>query len=280
VISVVIPAHDEENVIGRCLAGLLRGIERPDELDVVVVCNGCRDGTAAVAARFGPPVRVVETPVASKPAALDRGDAAAVGFPRFYLDADAELSGTALLEVAARLQAGDVLAAAPRLEVELDGRPWPIRAYYRVWSQLPYMGQDLIGSGVYALSEAGRRRFDRFPAIIADDLFVRNLFAPGERVSLDTCSFTVRPPRTLSALVRSKSRARAGDLQYRRLYGSGTGSRPGTARALCRLARQPGTWPGLGVYVAVSAATWARAAGKVRRGDLGSWDRDETARRS
>ena len=43
-VSVVIPAHNEETVIGRCLAALFAGAGE-GELDVVVVCNGCRDGT-------------------------------------------------------------------------------------------------------------------------------------------------------------------------------------------------------------------------------------------
>ena len=277
-ISVVIPARDEENVIGRCLATLLDGVDDRGQLDIVVVCNGCTDRTADVAAAFGPPVRILETPVPSKPEALNRGDAAAKGFPRFYVDADVELSGKALLEVAAVLEGGHALAAAPRLTVDLEDRAWRIRAYYQVWCQLRYVGDDLIGSGVYAVSETGRRRFDRFPDIIADDLFVRNLFDPGERVSLSSCSFTVRPPRTLSALVRNKSRARAGDMQYHRLYGNGADCRSDTSPALRRLALRPVLWPDLAVYVAVSAATRARAVWKVRRGDLAEWERDDTAR--
>nr|BFE85750.1 hypothetical protein GCM10020093_083510 [Planobispora longispora] len=47
--SVVIPAHNEEGVLRRCLDGLLAGTE-PGELDVVVVANACTDRTADVAA--------------------------------------------------------------------------------------------------------------------------------------------------------------------------------------------------------------------------------------
>ncbi len=57
--SVVIPAHDEAAVIGRCLDALFTGFE-PGELDVVVVCNGCTDDTASAARASGHPVRVVE----------------------------------------------------------------------------------------------------------------------------------------------------------------------------------------------------------------------------
>lgn len=43
-------------------------------------------------------------------------------------------------------------------------------------ARLPTVEDALIGSGVYAMTGAGRARFDRFPEVIADDLFARNLF--------------------------------------------------------------------------------------------------------
>ena len=64
-ISVVIPAHNEEVVLGRGLDGVLSGALL-GEIDVVVVCNGCSDGTADVARSYGDRVRVIETPIPSK----------------------------------------------------------------------------------------------------------------------------------------------------------------------------------------------------------------------
>ena len=46
--SVVIPAHNERRVIGRCLRALREGAA-PGELDVIVVANACTDDTAAIA---------------------------------------------------------------------------------------------------------------------------------------------------------------------------------------------------------------------------------------
>ena len=80
-------------VIGRCLSAL-QNQEGVDHLDVVVVANGCSDDTAAVAERAG--VTVIVLPEPGKSAALVVGDAAAVGFPRVYLDADIELPVAAL----------------------------------------------------------------------------------------------------------------------------------------------------------------------------------------
>src|SRR4029453_14822082 len=84
--SIVIAAHNEAGVIGRCLDALLAEAA-PGEFDGTVVAHGCPDAPPAVAAAR-PGVRVVELATAGKAAALNEGDAVAVGFPRVYLDAD------------------------------------------------------------------------------------------------------------------------------------------------------------------------------------------------
>ena len=43
--SIVIPAWNEADAIGRTLVGLFAGLD-VSEIDVVVACNGCTDGTA------------------------------------------------------------------------------------------------------------------------------------------------------------------------------------------------------------------------------------------
>ena len=88
--SVIIPAHNEEQSIGRLL-GKLTDEMAPGEFDMVVVCNGCTDRTASVAARFAPLVRVVEIARPSKHEAMREGDRASCTFPRVYVDADVEL---------------------------------------------------------------------------------------------------------------------------------------------------------------------------------------------
>lgn len=46
---VVVPAHDEEERIGRCLRALTTQVEvRPEEYEVIVVLDACEDGTARV----------------------------------------------------------------------------------------------------------------------------------------------------------------------------------------------------------------------------------------
>ena len=75
---------------------------------------------------------------------------------------------------------------------------------------LPYVREGMIGVGVYAVSEDGRRRFEAFPDVIADDGYVRMLFGPSERVSRRDAPVRVYAPKRLSDLVRIKTRSRLG----------------------------------------------------------------------
>lgn len=277
-ISVIIPAHNESAVIGRSLGALLEGA-RAGEMEVIVVCNGCGDDTAERARRAGEGVRVIETPVASKTHALNLGDAAASGFPRFYADADVLLTADAVRCIARRLEEGPALAAAPSIRLNLDGASWAVRAFYDVDSRLPSHREGIGGSGVYALTAAGRARFQRFPAITADDAFVRRQFTPAERVTVAEASSLVSPPRTLWGLVKIKSRSHLGNYEMAAGYpelSKNTGE--GNGRALLRLALRPGMWPRLAVYALVKSLARLRAYRKHRAGVRGPWERDDTSR--
>jgi glycosyltransferase involved in cell wall biosynthesis len=271
VVSVIVPAHQEAAVIGRCLSALAG--DGGAGLDVVVVANGCTDGTAAVARAALPSARVFELAEASKVAALERGDAAARGDVRVYVDADVEVGAAALHAVAAALRAGTgVLCAAPRIAVAWRDAPWFVRAFYRTFLALPYAGDDLVGNGVYALSAEGRRRFGSFPDITADDLFVRNLFTGEERATVAGAEFVVHPPRTLRGLLAMRQRAYRGNREYRERFTS----RADGTRDLPRLARLAARRPvDVTVYLAVNVA--ARVQLRLRRTAV-RWERDDSAR--
>jgi glycosyltransferase involved in cell wall biosynthesis len=272
VTSVVIAAHNEAAVIGRCLDALLT--DDPGQLDVTVVANGCADRTAEVA-RARADVRVIELAVASKPAALNAGDAAATGFPRIYLDADIVLSGADLHRLAAAVTMdGSVLAAMPRRRLLLTGRPLLVRAYYAVHARLPVFATGLFGRGAIAVSAAGRSRFGEFPDVIADDLFLDSQFADAEKHEVPEVSAAVETPLRTRDLVRRLARVRAGNAALR---ASRSGVRSASRLAWLRavVLRRPWLAPAAVCYVAitVTAALLAR-----QRSRAASWGRDESSR--
>ena len=278
-IAVVIPAHNEARVIGRCLEALTSGTD-PSHLDIVVVCNGCDDDTADQARAVAGPIRVIETPIASKAHALNAGDTTVTGFPRFYVDADVVITGEAIRLIASRLQ-GKILAASPTMDLDLSRSSWPVRAYYRIWTRLPYVREGMMGVGVYAVSEEGRRRFDAFPDVISDDGYVRMLFGPTERTRVDRATVRVTAPVRFGDLLRIKTRSRLGLYQLHARY-SEIASREQDSKsysgALGTVLFRPWLWPHAGVYLAVQLATRRRAQRQFASVDSYVWERDTSSR--
>jgi glycosyltransferase involved in cell wall biosynthesis len=277
-ISVIIPAHNESSVIARTLKAMTDGA-MPGELDLIVVCNGCTDDTADIARRFGPPVRVIETSIAGKSDALNLGDKAAHGFPRIYADADVVITSETIRTLARRLERGDVLAVAPTPTFDLAGCSWPVRACYDIRALLPSAREGIGGSGVYALSEAGRGRFREFPKLTADDGYIRIQFQPEERETLGSANSTVFPPRTIKHLIVTKTRAHYGSFELGLRFPGLWQSRRGESnnQSFIRLFKKPGLWPKLAVYCVVTVIAKYRAQ-KQLRGAAPVWERDKTSR--
>jgi glycosyltransferase involved in cell wall biosynthesis len=83
-ISVIIPALNEEARIGTAIEALLTQTQPPAE--IIVVDNGCTDGTSAAASRF--PVKVVREERKGTMWACERGRRAASGDIIVRMDAD------------------------------------------------------------------------------------------------------------------------------------------------------------------------------------------------
>jgi glycosyltransferase involved in cell wall biosynthesis len=276
-ISVIIPAHNEGSVIARTLTAMIGGAEAR-EFDIVVVCNGCTDDTANVARRFTRFVRVIETEVASKTHALNLGDQAALGFPRIYADADVVITPDAIRSLAQRLEGGDVLAVAPTANVDLFGCSWAVRAYYDVRSHLPSAQEGIGGSGVYAMSAAGRSRFLEFPSLTADDGYVRIQFTEEERVTLHSVFSTVFPPRRIEQLITTKTRSHFGSVELAARFPERWKHRgESNFNPLLRLCVYPELWAKLAIYCFVTVVAKRRARKRFRVGAAG-WERDKTSR--
>jgi GT2 family glycosyltransferase len=111
VLSVIVPTRDTRELALACLAALAAA-EEAGEIEVLVVDDASRDGTAGAVAAAFPAARVLELPAAvGFTAAANRGLAAARGDILLLLNSDTEIArdGLAALRRA--------LAAAPRLGV-------------------------------------------------------------------------------------------------------------------------------------------------------------------
>jgi hypothetical protein len=278
VASVVIPAHNEAASIGRCLRAIRAGTSA-DALDVVVVCNGCTDETAAVARRADPRARVIEIARPSKSEAVRAGNAATDVFPRVHLDADVEITGTAILELIRPVTDERVLATAPvRVLPRAGCSPW-VRWYYDVWEVLPQVEAGLFARGVVVLSAEGQARVDRLaPEMMNDDLGMSDSFSPAERRVVPGAVAVVRPARTVRDLVRRRTRVATGNVQAARMGVRRTTSRTGVRTLVGLASRDPRLVARLPVFLGVYAAAALGARRAVRKGDFQTWQRDESSR--
>jgi hypothetical protein len=274
--SVVIPAHDEAAVIERGLDALCSGFA-PGELEVVVVCNGCTDDTAARARRSPYPVQVLELDEASKPAALRAGDAAVRAFPRIYLDADMVLPSAAARAVIERLADGSLPAARPAVRFDTTGASRVVRRYFAARTRTPSVTSALWGPGVYAVSAEGRARFDEYPDVVADDLFAADQFGPDEYEIVDTEPATFFAPRSTRDLVNVLRRWSRGASELRE---GETSSAPTWRTTLRELSRQPATSPSAALDAAVYVLL--ALAGRItwQLGAPARWERDDSSRTS
>jgi glycosyltransferase involved in cell wall biosynthesis len=271
VVSIVVPAHNEEAVLAGNLARLLDGTA-PGEFDVIVVPNACTDRTAEVAKEFD--VRVVETPVPGKPNAIRIGDELCRTFPRVYLDADVQLRATSVRALVAAAARPGVLACAPVPELDLDGVGPVVRRVHRVHAQLIAPGRALAGVGVYVLTEEGHARVFPMPDVISDDGWVHGSFAPHERAVVPEARSLVRPARTVRSYLNRRVRVRRGNRQLAALGRAAPEGRL-RLRSLVGLVRGRRVSPlDGGAYLTVLALD--RALTRVRRDT--AWGSDASTR--
>lgn len=280
VASVVIPAHNEGSRIVDCLRPLV-ALSRTLPLEIVVVANGCTDDTVTRASSQ-PGVLVLDLPEPSKTGALNAGDEVATAFPRLYLDADVVLDEAAVRGMIHALTTDLPRLSAPSVRHRTDGADLLVRAYYRIFRQLPSVQRSTVGRGVYGVSEAGRARFGRFPDLLGDDLLVNRLFSSAETV-VSTGYSTVRTPRRWQDLLKVRTRLVAGNTELARATQGEVGAlaqvhdfsstTSATLRALLALvARRPYEFPAALVYAGIN--TLARSTRQPTRG----WQRDESSR--
>ncbi len=102
--SVVIPAHNEEKYIGKCLLAVKSAAKYvyPDEVEMIVAANRCTDKTAAVARHCG--ARVITNDDKCIAAVRNAGIRAAKGEIIVTVDADSLMTKYSLVEIREKLE--------------------------------------------------------------------------------------------------------------------------------------------------------------------------------
>lgn len=188
-ITIIIPAWNEEDCLGACLEAVVAQRGWPaiaDKVQLVVAANGCTDRTAQIAESFrsklehaGIDYRVLDLPAIGKAGAIRAAERFAIHPARAVLDADTIVGPDSLAALLQAIDTPEPVFVTGHLQLPRS-RSRVTQAYGRALLRLPYFGSEQTGAGFYAVSAAGRARWTDLPELIADDMFVRGHFAPSE----------------------------------------------------------------------------------------------------
>src|SRR5262245_4521001 len=141
-ISFIVPAHNEEAWVGRCISAIRSGVESLNEpYEIIVVDDASSDATASIAREQGAQViRVEHRQIA---ATRNAGARQAVGDIFFFVDADTLVNAAAIQSALRAVRAGAVGGSCmPRFEGRL---PW----WFRLTEPLLRPAVRLTASGAF-----------------------------------------------------------------------------------------------------------------------------------
>jgi hypothetical protein len=211
------------------------------------------------------------------------GDSAATTFPRIFLDADIEVSATFVRDITNALADNTICVAWPNVRFDDTLASSSVKAFYKVWTAMPYNTPGRIGVGAYALSERGRSKFTDFPSVIADDGYIRGLFPNSkDRLVVDTCYTRVKIPADLTSLIAIKTRSRMGVMELNERFpevikGHKSENSMERGSAFVAMARNLGRFWCVAIYLYVNLLTRLRASRRLKQRNF-EWERDSTTR--
>lgn len=223
-LTVIIPCYNEEHVIENCFQSLLNQ-KTSFSWQIIVVLNGCYDNTFLIVSKYKKIFcerdilfSIIEIDSKGKTLALNHADSFVPSGIRVYLDADIIISPYVLFHIKELFdQNPRVQFCVPTIKIGYANSQIS-RLYGEVWHQLPYVRSGKVCCGFYAVSHEGRKQWDSFPNIIADDKFVRSHFLDDEVQVLKTSSFTIQLPEGFVELVKVRGRWCRGNEQLKIMY--------------------------------------------------------------
>jgi glycosyltransferase involved in cell wall biosynthesis len=156
-ISIVIPAFNEERLLGESLAQIKSAsgvfVRRGWEVELIVCDNNSTDHTAEIARASG--ATVVFEPINQIARARNSGAAAATGDWLIFVDADSHPSAELLADVAEQILGGKCLAGGAT--IRLDAHYLPAAIITWMWNRASRFLKLLAGSFIFCDTAAFRK---------------------------------------------------------------------------------------------------------------------------
>ncbi len=214
VVSIIIPARNEEKTIARGVRHALRqrlaeGVGK----EILVVANGCTDRTPQIVRQIAlshPQVRLVELKTASKSSAWNAGVRFAKGGTLVFMDADVMPAGGAINALKKAVAQGARVAVGRRLHVAEDGTSRIMRKLEGIDKKLG-LPQGLWGM-LYALRREDALNLSPMPPHVTMDDYWLDQKIGGTYAIVPSAKFKHPVSPTLRRFFEDVSRRHAGVL--------------------------------------------------------------------
>ena len=135
--SVVIPAHNEENYIGKCLKAIREAEKQaaPDSVQIIVVANRCTDRTSDIAAEYG--AEIIENSDKCIASIRNAGAKAAKGEFLVTVDADTFLAPGTFTEIRSLLHSGKYIGGGAMPVFDRASLGIALTSFYILFLMLP-----------------------------------------------------------------------------------------------------------------------------------------------
>lgn len=221
-VAILVPSRNEGPLIAATLDALAAQ-DYEGEIRVCVCVNGDSKNTGdyvrkAIEQHKGRiSIELEELEEGSKPIALNTADKMADKADRpadfrIYLDADTVLTANAVRLLVAQLDSAEPRVAAPSKKLK-PGPSFLVNLCARSWMRLPWVQDDIAGSGVVSVNRAGRTRWGEYPDVVADDGYVAWQFPPEERVIAREAASLLDFPDSVRGMFAAMSRWHSGGQQ-------------------------------------------------------------------
>ncbi len=129
-LSIIIPAHNEEKYIEQCLKSIEK--QKYDEYEIIVVCDFCIDKTKEIAKKYTK--KVFETKKKNVSAARNYGANKAKGAILVFLDADCVIAPNLLFEIDRTIKNGYIAGVTKTKSLESLAKAellWMVGNFFR-----------------------------------------------------------------------------------------------------------------------------------------------------
>lgn len=136
--SVVIPAHNEEKYIGKCLRSIRYAAKQvPDKVEIVVAANRCTDSTADIAKRYG--AKVVYNDDKCISSIRNAAIRASSGKIIVTIDADSTMTKSSLSEIKELLLSGKYIGGGTMPKFDRASLGIAVSSIYIAINLIPVM---------------------------------------------------------------------------------------------------------------------------------------------